>query len=311
MNKKKTHEQYVQELKQINPNIEVVDVYVDNNTEILHRCKIHNIEWYIKPANALRGKSCRLCKGDKIKNSKRLSHDEYVVRLSATNPNVEIIEQYINANTPVMHRCKIHNIEWRVRPADVLRGKGCKQCHIEKFSKSKSKTHTEYVAELIRKNINIEVIDTYIKAKTPIMHKCKLCGYEWYAKPTNVLNGTGCPQCSISHGERSVSEWLINHSIAFETQKTFDRCRKVKLLPFDFYLPDYNVCIEYDGIQHFKPIEFFGGEQKLAEQQYNDNIKTQYCIDNNIILWRIKHNQDIEMELNKFFNDTKLIKEAI
>ena len=54
-----------------------------------------------------------------------------------------------------------------------------------------------------------------------------------------------------------------------------------KIQSVDFYIKDKNVIIECQGIQHFEPIEFFGGEQKLAEQQYNDNIKTQYCVDNN------------------------------
>ena len=60
-------------------------------------------------------------------------------------------------------------------------------------------------------------------------------------------------------------------------------------LPFDFYLHDYNVCIEYDGIQHFKPIEYFGGEEAFQKRQLNDKIKTEYCIDNHITLIRLPY----------------------
>ena len=311
MSKKKTHKEYVEELENINPDIEVVGVYIDYKTPILHRCKIHNIEWYINPANALCGKSCKLCKGDKIKNKKRMSNDEYIKRLSITNPNVEIIGQYINANTPVLHKCKKHNIEWEIRPADALKGNGCKMCHLERFSESNSKTHEEYVYELKLKNINVEVIGAYIKAKIPITHKCKICGYQWDATPDNILQGTGCPICNISHGEKEILTYLNKINVNFIPQHTFDDCKNKKLLPFDFYLPEYNLCIEYDGIQHYEPVEYFGGTDKLQKYQHNDSIKNNYCMLNKINLLRIKYDQDVNCVLDNFFSHTKLIEEAI
>ena len=290
MSKKKTHEQYVEELKYTNPNIEVIDTYIDCKTPILHRCSIHNIEWRINPNNALKGKSCFLCKGDKIKYKKRMSDEEYIARLSVLNKNVTLIGEYINANTPVVHRCNIHGIEWSVRPADALKGSGCKKCHLERFAASKSKTHEEYVNELKNFNMNIEVIGAYVKAKMPITHRCKICGHKWDASPDNILQGTGCPQCNASRGEREISMWLSNNLIVFEPQKTFDGCRNKKLLPFDFYLPEYNICIEYDGEQHFKPITHFGGQEKFEQRKDADKIKTQYCKNSNIKLIRIPYN---------------------
>lgn len=311
MNRKKTHEEYVEELKIKNPNIEVIDMYIDYKTPILHRCKIHNIEWYINPANALGGKSCKLCKGDKIKNSKRMSDDEYIKRLSVANPYVEIVGQYVNANTPVMHRCKIHDITWMTRPADALKGKGCQKCHIERFSKSKSKTHIEYITELAIKNTNIEVIGMYVKAKIPIAHRCKICGHQWDASPDNILHGAGCPICNISHGEKEICDYLNNMNVYFIPQHTFNDCRNKKLLPFDFYLPEYNLCIEYDGIQHFEPVEYFGGIDALERCQHNDAIKNNYCLLHNIRLLRIRYDKDIKTELNNFFNSIKLIKGVV
>ena len=311
MSKKKTHEEYVNELKDINADIEVVGIYVDYKTPILHRCTIHNIEWNISPGNALSGKSCRLCKGDKIKNSKKMSHTEYVERLSIFNFNVDVIEQYVNAHTPILHRCKIHDIKWMVRPADVLRGDGCKQCHLERFSASKSKTHDEYASELKIKNINVEVIGTYVKAKTPITHMCLVCGNKWEASPDNILQGTGCPVCNISHGEKEILDYLCRRSISYIPQFTFAGCKNKKLLPFDFYLPEYNLCIEYDGIQHYEPVQYFGGDDALKKRKHNDSIKTNYCLSNKIGLIRIKYNQDVVQELDIIIYNTKLIKEVI
>ena len=84
-------------------------------------------------------------------------------------------------------------------------------------------------------------------------------------------------------------------NIPYERQKTFSACRKSLPLPFDFYLKDYNLCIEYDGIQHFQVIEFFGGEKGFKERQENDAIKTEWCKNNNVHLLRIDYRvKDIE-----------------
>ena len=109
---------------------------------------------------------------------------------------------------------------------------------------------------------------------------------------TNHLNNQGCPICKESKGEKEIRNYLKNNNIVFESQKKFNNCRNKNPLPFDFYLPLLNICIEYDGIQHYKSNTFFGGEKGLKQRQINDKIKTQYCKDNDIRLLRIKYNQN-------------------
>jgi very-short-patch-repair endonuclease len=65
----------------------------------------------------------------------------------------------------------------------------------------------------------------------------------------------------------------------------------IKKLKFDFYLPNYNLCIEYDGRQHFEPIDFFGGEKNFEIIKKRDKIKNEYCLNNNIHLIRIPYNE--------------------
>lgn len=77
------------------------------------------------------------------------------------------------------------------------------------------------------------------------------------------------------------------------------------MLPFDFYLPEYNLCIEYDGEQHFKPVDFANKGREWADKQFEirrtcDEIKTEYCKKNNIKLLRIPYFKNIEEELNIF-----------
>lgn len=294
-NSKKTHEEYIKEVELLNPNIEVVEKYINAKTPILHRCKIDNHTWKAAPTDILCGKGCPYC----AKNIKR-THDEYVFKVSFVNPNVEVVGQYINLSTSILHKCLIHNIEWLAYPSSILRGCGCEECKKEKVGNKLRKSQEIYVDEVFLVNPDIEVIGIYINANTPILHKCKIDGYEWYASPANILYGYGCPVCHESSGERQVRQWLSKHEIKFEYQKVFEDCRDIMPLPFDFYLPDYNIAIEYQGGQHYKPVERFGGEEKFKLQQKHDNIKREYCRNNNIKLLEIPYYTNVEEELNNF-----------
>lgn len=99
---------------------------------------------------------------------------------------------------------------------------------------------------------------------------------------------------------------MDNNNIKYIKQKTFKECKDIKLLKFDFYLPEYNMCIEFDGIQHFKPIERFGGIDGFKKTKQNDKTKNIYCDKNNIKLLRIKYNENIfEKIISKLYDKRK------
>ena len=129
-----------------------------------------------------------------------------------------------------------------------------------------------------------------------VVWECKCdCGNITYVSYRHLAAGdTSSCGCIASKGEQKISQILRENDIVFEQQKTFDGCHSDKNYPlrFDFYLPDYNTCIEYDGKQHFKPIEYFGGEEVFKRQQENDQIKNNYCTENNIRLIRISDCSD-------------------
>ena len=300
MSKKRTHEEYVAELAIKNPNLQVVEEYVDANTLILHRCLIHDICWKTTPSRALQGVGCEKCKKEKFRMTRCRSHEQYVQEVAKVNPDIIVVGQYVDARTPIEHYCKRHHIFWTTYPDNVLRGIGCRACGNEKIREQKIKSHDQYVKELHDINPNIEVIETYQGANIAILHRCKIDGFIWKVTPANTLFGKGCPQCKESHGEKQIKRWLTEHDISFIFQKKFDHCRNKRPLPFDFYLPEYNACIEYDGEQHFKSIDFFGGDEKFEYTQQNDEIKNQYCKDNNIRLLRIPYFKNVDEELNNF-----------
>ena len=93
----------------------------------------------------------------------------------------------------------------------------------------------------------------------------------------------------MSRGEREICYYLDIKKIKYETQKTFKGCRNKISLRFDFYLPMYNILIEYDGNAHFHEVKLFGGKKYFEEKRNNDIIKNMFCIENNKKLLRISY----------------------
>ena len=129
--------------------------------------------------------------------------------------------------------------------------------------------------------------------------------------PDRHLRKQGCPKCNKNKGEDTVRKFLSKYNIEFKEQKTFEGCRNINLLRFDFYLPKYNLCIESDGAPHFKKIKWTKEmieeqmEEKFEYVQNNDKIKNEYCKKNNITLLRVKANKAVE-ELSKYIQYYKI-----
>lgn len=287
------HDEYVRRVSEINSNIEVIETYIDAKTKILHKCKIDGCVWYATPSHILRGTGCPEC----YKNKRTKAHEQYVKEVATINPNIEVVGVYIDNHTKILHKCKIDGHEWYAQPKNILIGHSCPEC-----AGNKRYGLEEYIKKVAKINNNIEVVGVYVNAHTSILHRCKIDGCEWYATPNNVLGGsTGCPKCSASKGEKIIANWLDEHKILYEPQKRFNDCRDKNPLPFDFYLPCYNVCIEYNGIQHYEPVGYFGGQEAFENVVMRDKIKEDYCNENNVHLIKIAYDTDIYEELQKLY----------
>ena len=126
------------------------------------------------------------------------------------------------------------------------------------------------------------------------------CGNETVVDGPNWLSGSVCScgcQRFKSKGERFIESVLTENHIEFDPQHRFDDCKYKRELPFDFFLPDYNVCIEYQGIQHYQPVDWFCDDTDTFEdRQLRDQIKREYCKDNGISL----------IEIPYFYNKAKI-----
>ena len=121
---------------------------------------------------------------------------------------------------------------------------------------------------------------------------CNKEGHGEFLQTTHShIQGKGCPKCRESKGSKIIKSILDENNIEYQQEYKFNDCRNKQELPFDFFIESINTCIEFDGIQHYKPVTIFGGDKKYEITKFNDNIKDKYCNDNNINLVRISYKE--------------------
>ena len=199
--------------------------------------------------------------------------------------------------------CRLHG-EFMQWPSGHIGGNGCQAC-----SGKKVPTTAEFIKQAIKIHGNLYDYSesVYVNNYTPIVIKCKKHGIFKPAPSNHIHNKTGCPDCNLSKGEIKIKNILENLKINYKMQHKFTDCKGDKLqLKFDFYLPDINSCIEYDGEQHFTPVAFNGHFTNKTVKKFNrvkryDEIKNKYCNQYKISLLRIKYNDINEEEKIKLF----------
>ena len=198
--------------------------------------------------------------------------------------------EYSGARMIIDYICAKHGAQTQSLEA-MLNGHGCICCSYEERGLN-CRHSIEYVESVIN-GVNGNVLlnpDEYIDVFTKNLRiKCGECGDEYVTNLDSYVwkNQTRCPHCSKSEsvGEFRIRKFLESSHIYFEQEKTFDDCRDKKCLPFDFYLPDYNLIIEFDGQNHYCDIGFGSHEITVA----HDKIKNEYCESHNINLLRIPY----------------------
>lgn len=198
--------------------------------------------------------------------------------------NYDLVE-YKDSHTKVKIRC-INNHVFLQTPTDHFRKLGCNLCRIPSYNDK-----INILVDTHKGLYDYSLIKEDFKTTDIIPIICKKHGLFQQNYHLHYYKKCGCPKCNSSKGELLVEEFLKSNNIEYKSQYRFKGCRYLKPLPFDFYLPKYNICIEFDGEQHFKQSKRFKG--KLEDIQYKDQIKTKYCIENIIKLIRISY-LDIE-----------------
>jgi len=277
-------EEFIKKAKQIHGNkydYSSVD-YIHNNIKVKIICSKHEI-FEQAPRMHLSGQNCPKCNiitnENFIKNSKEIHGNKYDYSLS----------KYINNHTKVKIICLKHGI-FEQTPANHIKSKqNCPECA------SLLLNTTEFIikANVVHENKYDYSLVDYKNYRTTVKIICPKHGEFVQMPNSHLINKSGCPMCNESKGEKEIKKYLKDNSIKYKQQKMFEGCKYKYSLKFDFYLIDYNICIEYDGKQHFESVEYFGGIDTFNHILMKDEIKNNYCKNNNIKLIRIKYDENI------------------
>ena len=220
------------------------------------------------------------------------------------NKDIEIVGEYNGWNIKTECVCKICNNHFYMDWNHLYRGQKCPKCSKDIGNAKRTKSHDKFVMEMNNKHPNIEVIGKYVNSHKPIRCKCKTCGTVWDGIAFNILKGLcGCPLCNSSVGERMIAEYLNSKQIKYYRQYVFDDCKLKQKLRFDFYIPENNICIEFQGEQHYYPVNFSGHsdlEKQFAYTTERDEIKRKYCQENNIKLIEVPYTYRDENKIKQF-----------
>lgn len=267
-----------------------------NKDKVTIICPIHG-EFYQKPNSHLRGCGCHLCSGKHVSNTINFID-------KARSIHGELYDysevKYISAINPVTIICPTHG-KYIQRPNSHLNGNGCLKCGFVKTSNALRKTQEEFITEARQTHGNLYDYTNavYVNEHTKLEIICKRHGSFWQSPHLHLhRDSCGCPKCRLSKGEQKIIFFLDSKKIEYISQKSFDDCRNPntgRLLKFDFYIPNKNILIEYDGNQHFicgrKLGNYVSTERDLKNTQWRDSVKSKYAIDNNIELLRIKYTE--------------------
>ena len=267
--------------------------YNNNKTPVIIICSIHGDFTQI-PKNHTNGSGCPKCaiyfKANKLRENK----ENFVSKANLIHSNRY---DYSNVFYETTHKkieiiCNKHGSYFQT-PAHHLKGSGCPKCV------NKNVTTEDFIIKARKVHGNKFSYDNviYINQNELININCPIHGV-FNQKPKDHLRGVNCPFCYDSKGENKIKDLLDNSKIGYIRNKTFDGCEHKAKLKYDFYLPELNILIEFDGIQHFKPISYFGGKKEFNDLKIRDDIKNKYAKINSIKLIRIKYNENVENKLN-------------
>ena len=233
--------------------------------------------------------------------SKGLTKDEWISRARIVHGDKYDYSktEYVNWKTKVCIICPIHGEFWQIANSH-LQGFGCKKCSNLLKSEKMTFGKDEFINKAKKKHGNKYdyskvIYESYWKRVCII---CPIHG-EFWQTPRSHLYGRGCPICGDSILEKNVAKILTIGGISYERQKTFDWLGKKSL---DFYLPEYNMAIECQGEQHYKPVEHFGGEETFNDIIKRDICKNKLCKEHNISLLYYSEKRDKfldELTVNK------------
>lgn len=299
--------------------------YVNNRTKICIICPNHG-EFWQTPKDHLNGCGCKTCYNERRGVIRTKTNNVFINQANEVHKNKYNYSKtnYINANEKVCIICPKHGEFW-MRPANHLKGQGCPYCKNEKIAVSKRSNTKNFIERAAIKH-NHKYDYSKVDYKNNYEKVCIICPEhgEFWQKPNDHLRGIGCAICGQKYNrtELEILEALRKRydNVDYQHKEPFF-ASKTSYQTIDFFLPDYNIGIEYHGRQHFKPIIKFGGEEGFKKCRERDYRKYQKCKENNIKIFYLtfekcdtsdyfaevfKNLDDLFNEIDKVINQNKI-----
>jgi len=329
--KKLTQEEFINSVIKLQGNKYSFEktIYVNQRTPVIITCKKHQFDFNIIPSvllgyrkkgnkkRSFRVGSCPKCHEEYFRKTKIIKKRVYYS--TAKNTRAKATEHIERINGKRFYVCEVHGNVPVGECRDLC--DGCPTCNIIAYkAKIKNNIKPIYI-KLINKisTVNKSNKITYIpylelKSRVNSLGITSHWEYRKWVKRTCQENIPTNPDRvykmewisyydffnknktdSMSAGENKIYNYLKRKKYNFETQKKFIDCKNIHSLPFDFYLPELNTLIEFDGQQHFKISNFSLSAEinikKFEQLQKNDKIKTEYCKNKKINLIRLDDNE--------------------
>ena len=271
--------------------------YINDKAKVCIICPEHG-EFWQDPHTHLKGSGCPKCISSGIKKT-----IEFIERAKKIHGDKYDYSKvcYIGSNKKVCIICPEHGEFWQYAYVH-LKGSGCPRC--DKSKKLSKEEFIEKSNKIHHNKYDYSKVE-YVNNKTKVCIICPEHG-EFWQSPRHHLVGLGCSLCTESSLEREIRILLEEENISYIKGCDYRIFPWLKKQHLDFYLPDYGVAIECQGIQHFKPINIFGGEDGFNKCKKRDLKKKKLCEENNITLLYYS-NIGFVYPYNVFENKDKLI----
>ena len=264
------------------------------NTRISYSCDYCGKEFLVRKSKinkCLEGETKYLCCSSECAKNIQKPKWEDIVSLFSERGYILKSTEYINAKTKLEYICLDHADygSQYITYNNLKNGCGCKYCGKERAVNSR-RLSFENVKQIFNYHDMILLDQEYINSNTPLAYICKYhieVGIQYMALSNAYKQH--CPFCNIIKGEDKIYNYLSEHNIQYARHKSYDDLRGLKggKLSYDFYLPNFNLLIEYQGEQHERPIDIFGGEEQFKIQQEHDKRKREYAQNHYIKLLEI------------------------
>ena len=260
-----------------NANYKLEGKYVNNSAKVELRCNKGH-KYSVRPSHFKSGKRCPICSGcskehAKLEFIKQVDGEEY-----------KVLGIYINAITKIELECNKGH-KYFVKPNSFKNGNRCPICAVNNPEKSKLNFINQVEKE------GYKLIGEYVNNNTKVELQCNK-GHKYFVRPSDFKGGCRCPYCSnaASRGEVLTKKILDEYSYKYETQKKFGGLVGLNggRLSYDFFVDDY-LLIEVQGEQHYRAIEWYGGEEQYKKQQEHDRLKREFAKENGYELLEIPY----------------------